>query len=408
MRNHLIRLMAPVLTLALLAGCSSKPAETNPKLPDKPVELVVYSVMGMNREALDEVIDLYETAHPNVKVKVKEQEGGQFFRQGGGVNAAAFEGGDVVLLPGQLAQQFYTDGALRDLSAVRLPQLNEQVAGVFDDLSKVDGKRYALPISITPSMMTVNQEALTRAGIHSLPVDWTLQDLEQSLIALKAANVPVSLTVSALLEPVVRAHGGQLYDRDRQVYTLDTPEVKQALEYMARLVKTGMVTADTGGPGGGIRIEGGRNAAAIMAFGGNIMVFGRGPGGGFGMSSQPYPKGSAGRSVSVSATVAAVLSTSPNPEVATDFVKEMVANAKAQQALSAGGIRPVINDAKALAAWQEAVGDRMAQATDLSLTGAYVTSSGVRLTDIVAGLATYWSGSASLEQLLPNLQSTLK
>lgn len=408
--RRLFRLMAFVMTLAVLAGCSSSGDTKNStatKTPDKPVELVVYSTLGLNREALDEVIDAYESAHTNVKVKVKELQGGQFFQQGGTINTAAFEGGDVVFLPNNTALQFHQSGALRDLSAVRLPQLNDLVAGLYDDLSKLDGKRYALPFSITPAMMMINPEALAKAGINSLPADWTVQDFQQTLTALKAAGVTVNIQMNALLDPMVRAYGGELYDAARQIHTLDTAETKAALTYLGGVAQTGMVVYEQAGQA--MRIEiGGRNAAAITAFGGNFAFGGgRGPGGP-NIAYQPYPKGPKGRSVSVSATVGSVLSTATNPEVAIDFLKEMVSSPAAQKALAAGGIRPISNDAKALAAWQESVGDKVAQVTELSLQGAYVASSGAKVNEIITGLNTFWKGTASLDSVLPGVISTVK
>jgi ABC-type glycerol-3-phosphate transport system substrate-binding protein len=330
---------------------------------------------------------------------VKELQSKQIVTQGGEVNAALFEGADMVLVPDSTARQLFQSGQLRDLSAVRLPQLNDGVALLYDDLSKVDGKRVGLPFSVSPSLLTINPDQLAKAGV-SPPVDWTVQEFEQALNALKAAGVNYDLQLSFLWEPMVRAFGGQVYDPAKQAWAFDSPEARQGLAYLGRLTQSQLIKAETEGKAM-IIIGKGPQAPALTALpsGAGISL----PG----MTMMPFPKGPRGRSVPVSAVVGSVLARSAHPEAATDFLRQMISSPAAQAALARGGIRPVTADAAALAAWAEAVGDKTAQATDLSLQGAYVPAS-ADIRPLLTGLVPFWNGQATLDQLLPSLMATLQ
>lgn len=393
MNLSLQRLAAAVLALALLAGCST----ATPAPETKPVELVVYSLFGFPREALDEAIDLYEDKHPNVNVKVREPQGAQLFTQEGKPNPAVLEDGDLVLMPEGMSRSFYHQGLLRDLTSVRLPAFDPSVDALIDDLTKSDGVRFALPISLQPAMFYLNQDTFQQAGLEVPPVDWTIQEFEQALLQLKAAGQPPHLFLMMVLEPLMRSFGGKTYDSATQQWYFDTPESQQALAWIGRLVKdglleytsaTGPVTIRFGGPG----------APALTPMLGNMRLLAPGT------LLQPFPRGPAGRSVPVTATLGVILSSSANPEVATDFLTQMLSGPEQQLALARGGLRPVISDAKAVAAWREQVGDRTADATELSWENAYVDN-GWRRNEFISLMGPFFEGKAELEPTLASIKA---
>lgn len=401
------KLLALCLAAVLFAGCSGSAAttdKTSATTSDKKVELTLYAPFGVRREAIDDAIYAYETKHPNVRIRVKELQGqGQIMRADGGINDLVLEGGDLILTQDNQALNLYKAGKLRDLSNVRLTQINELAAPLVDELGKSDGKRFGIPVSLNPSMLMMNQQAFTTAGVKVPAIDWTVQDFAQTLTALKAAGAQYEVALQFTLDPLVRAFGGKMYDSAKQAWVFDTPEAKQGLAFVGQLTKDGVIK--TGGEDRiAIRIGGGPGGAggpALSVMPGQVNVM---PG----MTMWPYPKGPKGRSVPVSAQVGAVLTTSANPEVATDFLKEVVSNSAIQQALAKAGIRPVSNDAKALAAWAEAVGDKTAQAIEVSLQGAYVSSATPNLRDAINGLDPFFKGTATLDEVVPNLIAKLK
>lgn len=390
------RLGAAILSLALLAGCS----RATPAPETKPVELVIYNLEGFPREALDGVIDLYEEKHPNVKVKVREARGSQLFTQDGKPNAAAFADGDLVLMPYGMTRTFYREGLLRDLTSLRLPAFDRPIANVIDDLTKLDGVRFGLPISLQPSMFALNQEAFQQAGLEVPPADWTIQEFEQALLQLNAAGQPSQMYLTFVFEPLMRSFGGKSYDPATGQWHFDTPESQQALAWMGRLVKEGLLEYT---PGDGslnivtIRYSGQGGPALTPMAGTNLLP----PAGSL---MQPFPRGPAGRSVPVSATLGVVLASSANPEAATHFLTQMISSPELQLALAQSGLRPVISDAKAMAAWRERVGDRTAEATELSLENAFVDNGG-RWRELIRGMGPFFEGKAELEPTIASLKA---
>ncbi|HWI63708.1 MAG TPA: extracellular solute-binding protein [Symbiobacteriaceae bacterium] len=400
------RLLALCLAGALLAGCSggSKATETPAaKASDKPVELTLYApTMAIRREALDDAIEAYTNKHPNTKIRVRELPMGQMVTPDGKFNTGTIDSGDLVLVPDAQALALHKEGKLRDLSSVRISQLNDLAAPLFDELGKQDGKRYGLPFNITPSTMMVNQDALEQAGLKMPPVDWTVQEFEQIVTTLKAKGANYQLSLNFLLDPLVRAFGGQMYDTAKQAWAFDTSEAKQGLTFVGRLTKAGILQADQNGGKVTIMIGKGPGAPALTALPGALQVAMPG------MTLLPFPKGPGGRSVQASAQVGAVLNTSANPEAATDFLKELVSSPAMQLAMAKGGIRPMMGDTKAMAAWQEAVGDKTAQAIELSLDGAYVGNNNVKMQDAMTGLEPFFSGKATLDEVVPSLIARLQ
>ncbi len=393
------------LALLTLVGCGA-PKTTADRVPGsqqaaggEPVELTVAGFLGMSREALDDVNYEFRKKHPGVNVRVKDRAP---LGKGGQPEESDLEGIDAVILPLALAGQMAEAGMLKDLSNLKVPAPNEAVAGIFDELGTAEGKRFALPIDVSPAMFVINEEQLNKAGIKELPQDWTWQDFGQVLATTKSAGITNMVQVSALLEPALRAYGGQLYDQDRQAWSFDSSAAKQGLAVLADLVKKDLVQADV--PGGAttmaIRI-GGKDGPALMALGANKLMSVPG------MNMHPYPRGPQGRPVAASATVAAIPKSSPNAELATDYVREFLSNPAAQLALAKGGIRPVTADARALSAWQEAVGERMARATDLALAGLYAEPSARDIRPVLEGLLPYFRGTAGLDETVAGLIARL-
>lgn len=391
------RLVAALLLLVLV-GCTTTKQEQSTKLPDKKVELVIMTSWGFEREALDDVIDLYEGKHPNVKVRVKENRGG-LTNSDGSINQAAVEGVDIFLPSSGYANYLHSKGLGRDLSTVRLPSLDPAVAALADEMSRLDGTRIGIPLVVYPVGMTLNTPIFTKANVALPPVDWTIQEFEQTLMQFKSAGITKSFSFAEALQPVFGAFGGEMVDTATGEIVIDRPEAVQALTWLGEAVRNELLRYDPS-PDQFVSVIGGPDGPPISGFffGGSTLP----PG----LMLQPTPRGPAGRSTQIEGSVGMVLQSSPNPETAIDFLREMLANPEAQRAMARTGMRPLLNDSQALALWREKVGDRHADSVELGLASGTTQPAGFyRLNEQVQP---FLEGTATLEQLLPTLKQNLR
>lgn len=394
------RILAAILLLVLV-GCSSSKQGGDPptKIPDKPVELVILTSFTIQREALDDVIDLYKAKHPNVKIRVKEERFGGITNSDGSVNQSVLEGVDIILQSSGFAKYLYSKEVVRDLSTMRLPTFDPQVAGLADEISKFNGTRIGVPVQITTGGLTLNTATFTKANLPLPPVDWTIQEFEQTLMQFKNAGVKTDLDLSFVFQPVLAAYGGKVRDTASREVLIDRPEAVEALTWLGQAVQNGLLSyARSDEPR--ITMRMGPDAPPIGgSFGGlqNLPP---------GLILQALPRGPAGRSTQVDGSLGLVLQSSPNPEVAIDFLREMIANPEAQRVMARVGIRPLLNDTEALALWQEKVGDRNVETINLGLmSGTTEGSAWMMVNDDLQG---FFTGKASLEQLLPAIKQKLQ
>lgn len=390
------RILALSLVLLIMAGCSFSPKTGTPgDGTTRPVELTLLSWSGADLEATQAMIESYTAGHPNVRIKMKDIRQNQMVMKSGEVNTALLDGIDLAILPQDLASRYKAANMLQDLSTLRLPRAESLAGTLLDEMGQEKGRRYGVPISLTPAYIEIKESAFQQAGITIPPLDWTIQDMEHLLAAAKAAGLKVNLSQIVMLEPLVRAYGGQLYDSSQNTWTLDTPEVRQGLDEVAKLTQGGWLS----GGGVGIVVGGGPEAPVLQ------VIPPDGPGDSDNRTVLPLPKGPKGRATPVGATLAVVNKNSPNAEVAVDFVREMLSNPAAQMALAKAGIRPVTADKAAMEAWREKVGGQKAQAYDLMLQSGYPSPPMRTYFSLTQDLKPYLTGASSLEQILPGLQT---
>ena len=131
-----------------------------------------------------------------------------------------------------------------------LPLEQYMDVGVFvDELvapTTVDGHVYAIPINNIGTGMAINTDMLDKIG-YTLPEqsDWTIDEYMRLARLLKEAGHYVTAVFtqegfSAWLYPWIYAFGGTLYaDGDYSKVAINTPESRQALEFMKMLVDEG-------------------------------------------------------------------------------------------------------------------------------------------------------------------------
>lgn len=349
------------------------------------------------RQALDAWIDLYETQHPNVKIHVREQRSSLFVRDGK-IDQAALEGIDILIQPIFNSRNLHAMGLVRDLSSLKLPALDPLIAGFADTLARVEGTRVGIPLMFVPETLLLNTQVFTQANLDLPPVDWTLQGFEQTLQRLQWAGFKSHLQVLDVVHPIMAAYGGEATDPETLAAALDQPDSAAALTWLGQAVRDGLLTYSHSGKLPPSIIGGTGGHPITVSQGYSLFLPPE-------YVTQPMPQGPAGRSTTVDGSFGVVMRSSPNPEVAVDFLREALSNPEAQRALAHSGVRPLIDDDLALTFWREKVGDRHAETVELGLGSA--TTSGYHWIQLTDGLQAFFEGKATLEQLLPIVKQNL-
>lgn len=389
------RWVSLLLVPLLLAGCLGPVGE-----PDafEVIELHVLLGYEPRRSTFDELIKIFIDQHPYVRVRIRQLDHERLTHSDGRANKSALEGIDLIFVESQIVPQLAKDGALLDLSHLRVPTFDPVVAPLADALGTVDGIRVGVPLHLTPEMIAINAEVLARAGVTPPPVDWTIDDWERMHVQVQTAEPLAHVPwAGMLLEPMAFAYGGYLYDAPTGDWGFSLPQTEQAMAWIGRQINNGSLKFGiASGPGESFVVD-----PLVRTFTGTTALYGD-------PIIRPYPRGPGGVATRATALMGVVPASSAHPQEAAAFLLEMVNNSAAQQALARGGMRPVTADTTALAVWREAVGTDIAEATEISLAGAFV-SDGVPapLTSIMSGLLFYFEGKVTYAEALPGLMRAL-
>ncbi|GIF06814.1 ABC transporter substrate-binding protein [Actinoplanes siamensis] len=188
------RTLAAAVVLALstlgLAACSGDD-DGSSSGGDVTMELWQNSTTGPGKAFWEKTVADFQTAHPNVKIKLQsiqnEDLDGKlqtalnsgsapdiFLQRGGGKMAAMVEAGQ-----------------LKDVTDAISPETKQAVGEAALKTAQVDGKAYAVPVSILPGGLWYSQDLFKQAGVSSPPA--TLDELNAAVTKLKAKGTPIAL-----------------------------------------------------------------------------------------------------------------------------------------------------------------------------------------------------------------------
>ena len=237
------RVLLPVLLSgALLAACGGSSASGGSG-DDLAGRLVVQAAGGEGElAALRTLIESYEQARPGVEVAFTgvPSQGDHIAKL-----STAFAGGsppDVFLLNYRRLGPFVERGVLApvDLGERSPADFYPQALEAFT----YDGELVCVPQNTSSTVAYLNLDLFARAGVPLPPADWTWQDLEQAAAALAAKDIDaVGFDVGVrIVAPFVWTAGGEVVDDTDAptAMTLDTPQGRQALEYLSGLQRYGV------------------------------------------------------------------------------------------------------------------------------------------------------------------------
>ncbi len=185
--------MAAVVALSALgvAACSGDDDGGSGSGGTVTMELWQNATTGPGKAFWEKTVADFQTAHPNIKIKLQsiqnEDLDGKlqtalnsgaapdiFLQRGGGKMAAMVEAGQL---------KDITDG----ISA----ETKQAVGDAALKTGQIDGKAYAVPISILPGGFWYSKDLFQKAGVTTPPA--TLEELDAAVTKLKANNTPIAL-----------------------------------------------------------------------------------------------------------------------------------------------------------------------------------------------------------------------
>jgi multiple sugar transport system substrate-binding protein len=265
-------LLAATTAMALTA-CSGE-SGANQELSSEPVTLR-FTWWGSDARTTrtQQVIDLFQKAHPNITVKGEFKEWNGYW-DSLATTVAANDAPDVIQMDELYLASYAERGALLDLDTASERLRTTDFDKVTLATGAVDGKQYGLPTGVAAYSVVANTDLLAKYGVK-LPDDatWTWDDL-------KAAGAQVAKASGGKIAGIqswgfdtgglnvwARQRGASLYDANGKVVI--PPDVLAGFwAYLADLAKSGVA------PSPSVTVEKGNAGLDQSAMATNTAAFG--------------------------------------------------------------------------------------------------------------------------------------
>ncbi|QDP41912.1 ABC transporter substrate-binding protein [Radiobacillus deserti] len=219
---------------------------------DSPVEIEFWHAMsGDHEKALAKITDDFNASQENITVKLVNQ--GSYDDLSQKVMAAAKAKNLPVL--SQAYEDWITEYLENDLVTDLTPYVNDPKYGwsedelndiveIFRQSNTWDGKFYAMPFNKSTRIMFYNKDYLEEAGLE-VPTTWDeLRTAAEKLTMEKDGKKVVGLglenSVTLEFNQWVEQAGGEYLDEESGEFKLNTPEGKEALEFVNGMIQDGV------------------------------------------------------------------------------------------------------------------------------------------------------------------------
>lgn len=244
--------LGTALAVTSLAGCSSS---GNPQSGSNSTNsdslVMVYPSDPGAEEKMNTILEGFNEKYPDIKVEVQYIP---FTNWGDYITKVKtmIAGGqqiDVIRLATEGVQTFVDEGlavSFNDffednadlLSELGADQIHENINSTFE----VDGEKYGLAWEWNNSVEFINTKLLKEAGLEMPSEDWTRDDLleyAQKLTVEKDGTQQYGVAVSTdyfTMSNWIYANNGSILNDDMTECTLNSPEVKEVVQYLYDLV----------------------------------------------------------------------------------------------------------------------------------------------------------------------------
>lgn len=235
---------SPSATASGSAPASSSPAASeSPKTePEKvTIKFEQFSGAGDNEVYLKKMIDEYTKKNPHVTIDLMTIGYGDYFTQLM-AKVAADQAPDMYELNYENFVSYAKKGVLLSLddtiksTGFDVAKYNKRALEAF----RYEDKQFGLPNSFSNVLLFYNKDLFDKAGVSYPTNNWNWNDALEAAKKIRALDKntfglyrPVQFWE---LFKVAKQNGGSLFNEDMTKFTIDTPENREALQYMVDMV----------------------------------------------------------------------------------------------------------------------------------------------------------------------------
>lgn len=336
MTKRITKLAIVVLVLLLSVGAGAQKVK---------IQHLAHVPTPSEIELYRNLADLFESQHPDIEVEILVPSGAALEHLT--VLVAAGTPPDTIFVANWLIPEVVHKGLLLDIEpyADQDPEWNDDdYFPVTIQQTFYQGGRWGVPRHFSPMLVYYNRDIFQDSGVSDPAPDWTWDDMRETAIRVtKRSEDTVTtwgfsnirgndLRSNALMIPIIRSFGGDLFSEDGLSLELASPISAAAVQWIMDLTLRDQVAPPHTL---GVPFAGGQLAMSLFTFD-QIMAL-RNANVAFDWELAQVPAGPAGRVNRAASGVHAVVSASDHPQEAWEWIK-FLAGPEAQQAFASSGL----------------------------------------------------------------------
>ncbi len=220
----------------------SKSGEAPPPSAEKvTLKFEQFSGSGDNEAYLKQMIDEYTKVNPNVTVELQTIAYADYFDQMM-AKISANQAPDVFELNYENFVSYAKKGVLLPLDDIisstgyDVGKYNSMALNAFS----ADGKQFGVPNSFSNVLLFYNKDLFDRAGVSYPTNEWKWNDALEAAKKIRALDE----NIFGYFRPVqffeffkvIKQNNGTLFNADMTKFTVDTPENREAVQYMVDMI----------------------------------------------------------------------------------------------------------------------------------------------------------------------------
>jgi multiple sugar transport system substrate-binding protein len=235
-----------IVAFLVASACSEGPGNgSGPGSAAEPSGTVEFQFEGEQEEIVvyEAVIEAFEKANPKIDIELTPVPDRDEHLQRLTTSMAAGKPPDVFLVNFRFYSQFVARGGIEPFGQ-HAADVGVDPSNYFEppvEAFTFDGELQCMPQNISSLVVYYNRRLFQDAGIEEPPDDWTWDDFRSTALALTGGDVRgLGIEPSIIrMAPFVWGNGGELVDDlvSPSRFTLDTPEAREALEFITGLVR---------------------------------------------------------------------------------------------------------------------------------------------------------------------------